>query len=63
MATSEKAVPTSFMEPFKDILVNYLMPEKCYDEFFLNFNFLHGKKEHCLTIISDVFSLLRLDDV
>ncbi|XP_060791655.1 mannose-P-dolichol utilization defect 1b [Neoarius graeffei] len=42
METSEKADgPTSFMEPFRDILVNYLMPEKCYDEFFLNFNFLH----------------------
>ncbi|KAK2860508.1 hypothetical protein Q7C36_004674 [Tachysurus vachellii] len=48
MATSEKAVTASLMEPFKDILVNYLMPEKCYDEFFLNFNFLHVD---CLKII------------
>ncbi|XP_026871346.2 mannose-P-dolichol utilization defect 1b isoform X1 [Electrophorus electricus] len=48
MATSEEAVLTSFMDPLKDILVNYLMPEKCYDEFFLHFNFLHVT---CLKII------------
>ncbi|KAI5609974.1 mannose-P-dolichol utilization defect 1 protein [Silurus asotus] len=48
MATSEKAMSASFMEPFREILVNYLMPEKCYDEFFLNFNFLHVD---CLKII------------
>ncbi|XP_066537390.1 mannose-P-dolichol utilization defect 1b [Hoplias malabaricus] len=51
MAASEAAVKqTSFMDPLKDFLLNYLMPEKCYDEFFLNFNFLHVD---CLkTIIS-----------
>nr|XP_061810999.1 mannose-P-dolichol utilization defect 1 protein-like [Nerophis lumbriciformis] len=31
---------SSFMEPFKGALVTYLIPESCYDEFFLNFNFL-----------------------
>ncbi|XP_072543853.1 mannose-P-dolichol utilization defect 1b [Salminus brasiliensis] len=43
MAASEglEANATSFMDPLKNMLVNYLMPEKCYDEFFLNFNFLH----------------------
>lgn len=40
---AEEVVETSFMDPFKDILVNYLMPEKCYDEFFLQFNLLHGR--------------------
>ncbi|XP_062849250.1 mannose-P-dolichol utilization defect 1b [Trichomycterus rosablanca] len=48
MAAYEKAVATSFMDPFKDILVNYLMPEKCYDDFFLNFNFLNVD---CLKIV------------
>ncbi|KAG9274247.1 mannose-P-dolichol utilization defect 1 protein [Astyanax mexicanus] len=50
MAASEgvEANATSFMDPLKDVLVNYLMPEKCYDEFFLNFNFLHVE---CLKII------------
>ncbi|XP_076829398.1 mannose-P-dolichol utilization defect 1b [Brachyhypopomus gauderio] len=48
MATSEEVVATSFMDPLKEILVNYLMPEKCYDEFFLNFNFLHVA---CLKIV------------
>lgn len=31
---------SSFMDPFKGLLLTYLMPESCYDEFFLNFNFL-----------------------
>ncbi|KAL7876031.1 hypothetical protein AOLI_G00109940 [Acnodon oligacanthus] len=49
MAASEGAdAATSFMDPLKDFLVNYLMPEKCYDEFFLNFNFLHVD---CLKIV------------
>lgn len=34
---------SSFMDPFKGLLLTYLMPESCYDEFFLNFNFLDGK--------------------
>lgn len=28
------------MDPLKGLLLTYLMPESCYDEFFLNFNFL-----------------------
>uniref|UniRef100_A0A3Q0QTV4 Uncharacterized protein n=1 Tax=Amphilophus citrinellus TaxID=61819 RepID=A0A3Q0QTV4_AMPCI len=28
--------------PVKDFLVTYLMPQKCYEEFFLNFH-LHGE--------------------
>ncbi|XP_029310223.1 mannose-P-dolichol utilization defect 1b [Cottoperca gobio] len=31
---------SSFMDPFKGILLTYFMPESCYDEFFLNLNFL-----------------------
>uniref|UniRef100_A0A1A8IBS1 Solute carrier family 66 member 3 n=1 Tax=Nothobranchius kuhntae TaxID=321403 RepID=A0A1A8IBS1_NOTKU len=31
---------SSFMDPFKGILLSYFMPESCYDQFFLNFNFL-----------------------
>ncbi|KAM6949055.1 mannose-P-dolichol utilization defect 1b [Aplochiton taeniatus] len=31
---------TSFMDPLKGLLLTYFMPEECYDEFFLNFNFL-----------------------
>lgn len=38
----------SVMEPFKGILLKYFMPEECYDEFFLNFNFLHVP---CLKIV------------
>ncbi|KAM8897703.1 mannose-P-dolichol utilization defect 1b isoform 1-T1 [Spinachia spinachia] len=40
---AEKAVlieGSSFMDPFKGLLLTYFMPESCYDEFFLNFNFL-----------------------
>lgn len=48
MAASEAVAETSFMDPFKDILVNYLMPERCYDEFFLQFNILHVD---CLKIV------------
>lgn len=33
----------SMFEPLKGILLTYFMPETCYDEFFLNFNFLNGK--------------------
>ncbi|KAM9827798.1 mannose-P-dolichol utilization defect 1b [Neosynchiropus ocellatus] len=32
--------PSSFMDPLKGLLITYLMPESCYDEFFLNFNLL-----------------------
>ncbi|KAF7647030.1 hypothetical protein LDENG_00178770 [Lucifuga dentata] len=32
---------SSFMDPVKGLLLTYFMPETCYDEFFLNFNFLH----------------------
>ncbi|KAI1898853.1 hypothetical protein AGOR_G00076620 [Albula goreensis] len=39
---------TSVMDPLKDFLLTYFMPEKCYDEFFLNFNFLDVP---CLKII------------
>ncbi|XP_030017969.1 mannose-P-dolichol utilization defect 1b [Sphaeramia orbicularis] len=39
---------SSFMDPFKGLLLTYLMPEKCYDEFFLNFNFLDVP---CLKIV------------
>lgn len=31
------------MDPVKGLLLSYLMPESCYDEFFLNFNFLDGE--------------------
>ncbi|XP_029944261.1 mannose-P-dolichol utilization defect 1b [Salarias fasciatus] len=31
---------STFMDPFKGLLVGYLMPESCYDEFFLNWNLL-----------------------
>jgi len=31
---------SSFMDPLRGVLLTYLMPESCYDEFFLNFNFL-----------------------
>ncbi|XP_034413015.1 mannose-P-dolichol utilization defect 1b [Cyclopterus lumpus] len=31
---------SAFMDPFKGLLLTYFMPESCYDEFFLNFNFL-----------------------
>lgn len=33
----------SVMDPLKGFLLSYFMSESCYDEFFLNFNFLHGK--------------------
>ncbi|KAK9524501.1 hypothetical protein VZT92_016892 [Zoarces viviparus] len=39
---------SSFMDPFKGLLLTYFMPESCYDEFFLNFNFLDVP---CLKII------------
>ncbi|TMS02364.1 mannose-P-dolichol utilization defect 1b [Larimichthys crocea] len=31
---------SSFMDPLKGFLLTYFMPESCYDQFFLNFNFL-----------------------
>lgn len=34
---------SSFMDPLKGVLLDYIMPESCYDEFFLNFNFLDGE--------------------
>ncbi|KAJ8254821.1 hypothetical protein GJAV_G00197690 [Gymnothorax javanicus] len=39
---------TSIEEMTKRLLLTYLMPEKCFDEFFLNFNFLHVP---CLKIV------------
>ncbi|XP_059210604.1 mannose-P-dolichol utilization defect 1b [Centropristis striata] len=39
---------SSFMDPFKGLLLTYFMPETCYDEFFLNFNFLHVP---CLKVV------------
>lgn len=35
---------SSFMDPLKGFLLTYFMPESCYDQFFLNFNFLDGKR-------------------
>ncbi|CAJ1086488.1 mannose-P-dolichol utilization defect 1b [Xyrichtys novacula] len=37
-----------FMELFKGFLLTYLLPESCYDEFFLKFNFLDVP---CLKIV------------
>ncbi|XP_034020837.1 mannose-P-dolichol utilization defect 1b [Thalassophryne amazonica] len=37
-----------FMDPLKGVLLAYIMPESCYDEFFLNFNFLDVP---CLKIV------------
>lgn len=31
------------MEPFRELLVKFLIPEKCFDEFFVNFNLLDGE--------------------
>lgn len=42
------SVRTSVFDPIKDLLLTYLMPESCYDEFFLNFNFLDVP---CLKIV------------
>ncbi|XP_023653350.1 mannose-P-dolichol utilization defect 1b [Paramormyrops kingsleyae] len=39
---------TSPMALMKEFLLMYFMPETCYDEFFLNFNFLHVQ---CLKIV------------
>ncbi|XP_042368261.1 mannose-P-dolichol utilization defect 1b [Plectropomus leopardus] len=39
---------SSFMDPFKGLLLTYFMPETCYDEFFLNFNLLDVP---CLKIV------------
>lgn len=39
---------SSFMDPFKGILLTYFMPQTCYDEFFLNLNFLDVP---CLKIV------------
>ncbi|XP_056882258.1 mannose-P-dolichol utilization defect 1b [Takifugu flavidus] len=38
----------SVLDPFKGLLVTYFMPETCYDDFFLNFNFLNVQ---CLKIV------------
>lgn len=42
-ASPDLVVGSSFMDHFKWVLVSYFMPESCYDEFFLSFNFLNGK--------------------
>uniref|UniRef100_A0A3Q3X8A9 Mannose-P-dolichol utilization defect 1 protein homolog n=1 Tax=Mola mola TaxID=94237 RepID=A0A3Q3X8A9_MOLML len=39
---------SSYLDPLKGFLLTYLMPESCYDQFFLNFNFLDVP---CLKII------------
>ncbi|XP_045920259.1 mannose-P-dolichol utilization defect 1b [Micropterus dolomieu] len=39
---------SSFMDPLKGLLLTYFMPESCYDEFFLNLNFLDVP---CLKIV------------
>nr|XP_046237136.1 mannose-P-dolichol utilization defect 1b [Scatophagus argus] len=39
---------SSVMDPIKGLLLTYFMPESCYDEFFLNFNFLDVP---CLKIV------------
>lgn len=31
------------LDHLKGLLVTYFMPESCFDELFLNFNFLDGK--------------------
>lgn len=31
------------LDPLKGFLTTYFMPEVCYDEFFLSFNFFDGK--------------------
>lgn len=31
------------MPPLKDFLLTFFMPEKCYDHFFIYFNFMHGE--------------------
>ncbi|XP_048043426.1 mannose-P-dolichol utilization defect 1a isoform X1 [Megalobrama amblycephala] len=36
------------MPPFKEFLLTFFMPEKCYDHFFIYFNFMHVP---CLKII------------
>ncbi|XP_041840817.1 mannose-P-dolichol utilization defect 1b [Melanotaenia boesemani] len=46
--TAETLKGSSFMDPFKGFLLAYFMPESCYDEFFLNFNFLDVP---CLKIV------------
>lgn len=35
--------PGGVSDLFKGLLLTYFMPESCYDEFFLNFNFLDSK--------------------
>ncbi|XP_018588963.2 mannose-P-dolichol utilization defect 1b [Scleropages formosus] len=46
MATS--AMATSAMEPLRQIFLQYLMPEECFDRFFLHLDFLHVP---CLKIV------------
>ena len=40
MGTSEGLDATS---PLKEFILLYLMPEKCFEYFFTNLNFLHGE--------------------
>ncbi|KAL0970024.1 hypothetical protein UPYG_G00236100 [Umbra pygmaea] len=44
----EEEPNTSMFDPLKGLLLTYFMPESCYDEFFLNFNFLDVP---CLKIV------------
>ncbi|XP_064796266.1 mannose-P-dolichol utilization defect 1 protein-like [Oncorhynchus masou masou] len=44
----EELPKNSVLDPLKGLLLTYFMPESCYDEFFLNFNFLDVP---CLKIV------------
>uniref|UniRef100_A0A673KUJ7 Uncharacterized protein n=1 Tax=Sinocyclocheilus rhinocerous TaxID=307959 RepID=A0A673KUJ7_9TELE len=32
------------MSRLKEFLLTFFMPERCYDQFFLYFNFMHGER-------------------
>uniref|UniRef100_A0A672KB65 Uncharacterized protein n=1 Tax=Sinocyclocheilus grahami TaxID=75366 RepID=A0A672KB65_SINGR len=36
------------MSRLKEFLLTFFMPEKCYDQFFLYFNFMHGERQRSL---------------
>uniref|UniRef100_H2M4H0 Mannose-P-dolichol utilization defect 1 protein homolog n=1 Tax=Oryzias latipes TaxID=8090 RepID=H2M4H0_ORYLA len=58
--SAEPRSVSSFMDPFKSVLVDYLMPESCYDQFFLNFNLLDGKKPARLLLSLKLPQILKL---
>lgn len=39
---AELLVTGTGMEAIRTVLVPGILPERCYDEFFLNYNLLHG---------------------